>query len=74
MVNKLKPCPFCGSPAEVEADESIATVQCRNMRGCWAGVTALADPEGNLGRATREKPIQTAIRRWNRRTVDTPQK
>ncbi len=40
MVNRCKPCPFCGSPAyEIESVTGIPMISCSNYNGCGAIVS-----------------------------------
>lgn len=56
-MEELKPCPFCGSMAELMGNgRNIAWVQCSNHDECWCGMTS---------------PVRTneeAIKIWNRRS------
>lgn len=51
---ELKPCPFCGSPAELTGECDMVWVRCSN-EDCWCQmVTRFDEPE-------------EAIEEWNRR-------
>lgn len=58
MSNELKPCPFCGSEADLfTLAKSMYTVDCTNT-DCLAG--------SGIGHTEEE-----AVELWNRRAVDT---
>ena len=59
-MEKLKPCPFCGSEAKpvFRGRGGVNYVVCSNEEGCWCGMTC---------------PVTTpeeAARIWNRRAID----
>lgn len=54
MMDELKPCPFCGSPAELTGECDMVWVRCSN-EDCWCQmVTRFDEPD-------------EAIEAWNRR-------
>lgn len=66
MIDKLKPCPFCGGNAEIITGvsrgvpaNSYACVRCKD---CDGGTRAFDDVEHNA------EFIYKAIQAWNRRT------
>lgn len=66
-MTKLKPCPFCGAPAEIEADsKTYAMIQCSNWETCGAELSALDGQKGG-------DAFARAKRRWNRRAADQPE-
>lgn len=60
-MSELKPCPFCGSKAEIEENSNIYSkafrVKCTNIYQC-----AIKQDQWNL----KEKSIES----WNRRVND----
>jgi len=56
-MSDLKPCPFCGAPAEIDRDyqKRIKVVGCSNDE-CWVSPVSCAATE------------QEAIDRWNKRS------
>lgn len=65
MENELKPCPFCGAPAEIRVylasnGKKSYTVRCKNMCAVTCGHV-----KNGRWRATLKRE---AIETWNRRT------
>lgn len=62
MSNELKPCPFCGGPAEMQITKHIPgrfgyTPRCKNQSCC--------------GRSTKQYTVREAAEyMWNRRAND----
>ncbi len=61
---EIKPCPLCGSPAEVTTDaRDFAAIECKNWRRCGLHLSHVQQ---------RGSPLKTLARRWNKR-ADLPQ-
>lgn len=53
-MKKLKPCPFCGSKAEIREDGDFLKVQCMGV-GCYASMRCIS------------KNKELVIAKWNER-------
>ena len=79
MENDLKPCPFCGSEAELIVTEetwmgpSLVLVKCKNGP-CGCQSPTLVNPsEKNLNWQTRADDfnrVEAVVKIWNRRVND----
>lgn len=71
MKNDLKPCPFCGSPADLEDHRLCWFVRCSS---CGAGVMGdrAPEPEHDFPDSYWESFRQSAVERWNHRTTPAP--
>lgn len=56
-MDKMKPCPFCGSPAELYGEEYMVWCRCSNEDCRCELITRFDEPE-------------EAIEEWNRRASD----
>lgn len=56
-MDNLKPCPFCGSPAELYGEEYMVWCRCSNKDCRCELITRFDEPE-------------EAIEEWNRRASD----
>lgn len=72
-MDKLKPCPFCGSEAELVVLDHMNSdttrwhkVMCKNVFGCGAELgSAISSWSCNY-----EKEVDQLMARWNRRVSD----
>ena len=61
MIEKLKPCPFCGGEARLFANEGVR-VYCKN---CHASTRILTD-----NAALNTSAVQIVIENWNKRAEE----
>ena len=73
MDAKLKECPFCGSPAELEDHRTVWAVKCTSAACATIMLGDRApEPDGEMGDAYWNGIKQTAIDRWNARAIAPP--
>lgn len=71
MSRKLKPCPFCGSEAElmdalhIESDWWCASVMCTGRERHTCSVQMVC------GASTKSGAVDAVVRAWNRREEDS---